>query len=113
VITLDGDGQHPVEKIPLFLQEWESGYEIVYNKRPKIEGASIIKKATSKLFYSIFNALSEFKLEESTTDYRLLDRKVVDSFLRFREKNRSYRGLTDWLGYKKKALVFNAERRLH
>ena len=112
VITLDGDGQHPVEKIPLFIWEWEKWYEIVYNRRPKTKGASFLKKLSSKVFYSIFNTISEFKLEEWTTDYRLLDRKVVDYFLKFNEKNRLYRGLTDWLGFTKKALVFNAKKRL-
>ena len=55
--------------------------------------------------------MSEFKLEPGTTDYRLLDRSVVDAYLRFREKNRMYRGLVDWLGFKKIALVFNANKR--
>lgn len=112
VITLDGDGQHPVEKIPDFLREWESGYDIVYNKRPKIEGASIFKKLSSRLFYMIFNSLSEFSLESDTTDYRLLDRKVVVYFLKFTERNRLYRGIIDWIGFEKKALIFDAKTRL-
>lgn len=57
--------------------------------------------------------MSEFKLEPRTTDYRLLDRCVVDAYLRFREKNRMYRGLVDWLGFRKVALVFNAKKRLN
>ena len=64
VITLDGDGQHPVEKIPLFIEEWENGYDMVYNKRPKIAGASFVKKISSKVFYKIYNWLSYFPLEE-------------------------------------------------
>lgn len=112
VITLDGDGQHPVEKIPDFLREWESGYDIVYNKRPKIEWASFVKKLSSKLFYLIFNSLSEFSLESDTTDYRLLDRKVVIYFLKFTERNRLYRGIIDWIGFEKKALIFDAKTRL-
>jgi polyisoprenyl-phosphate glycosyltransferase len=113
VITLDADGQHPVEKIPVFLREWEAGYEIVYNKRPEIHGASRWKKATSALFYSVFNAISEFKIEAGTTDYRLLDRAVVDAYLRFSEKNRMYRWLIDWLWFSKKALIFDAKSRIH
>lgn len=113
VITLDADWQHPPEKIPDFISKWEQWYEIVYNKRPKIDWASFVKKLSSKLFYYFFNKISDFKLEESTTDYRLLDRKVVDVFLNFREKNRLYRWLIDWLWFKKIALVFNAKRRIH
>jgi polyisoprenyl-phosphate glycosyltransferase len=108
VITLDVDGQHPIEKIPDFLAHREQGYDIVYNKRPEIKGASWFKRVSSKLFYAFFNAISSFQLESQTTDYRLLDRKVVDVFLTFKEKNRMYRGLIDLLGFEKKALVFDA-----
>ena len=112
VITLDWDWQHPVEKIPKFLKYWEKWYQIVYNQRPTTQWASVFKKLSSKIFYKIFNAISEFKLEPWTTDYRLLDRKVVNYYIKFEEKNRLYRWLTDWLGFKKKALVFDAKERL-
>lgn len=112
VITLDGDGQHPIEKIADFIKEWEKGFKIVYNKRPKIEGATFLKRMSSRIFYKIYNFLSDFALEEGATDYRLLDRVVVENFLKFSEKNRMYRGLTEWMGYKKKALVFDARTRL-
>jgi len=67
---------------------------------------------SSKAFYGVFNSISEFELEDRTTDYRLLDRKVVDYFLQFPERNRLYRGIVDWLGFEKKALVFDAKARL-
>lgn len=112
IITIDGDGQHPVNKIPEFLKEWEKGYDIVYNKRPKIEWASLFKRTSSKIFYAVFNGLSEFSLESDTTDYRLIDKKVVTYFLKFTERNRLYRGIIDWIGFEKKALIFNAKKRL-
>ena len=112
VITIDADGQHPVEKIPQFLDSWKEWYDIVYNKRPKTEGATWFKGFSSKIFYKIYNAVSDFKLEEYTTDYRLLDRRLVNNFKKFGEKNRMYRGLTDWMGFKKKALIFDAKKRL-
>lgn len=112
VITLDADGQHPVVKIPEFLAERENWYEIVYNQRPTTQWASWIKTMSSKLFYACFNSISDFKLEAWTTDYRLMDRKVVDYFLLFREKNRLYRWLVDWMWFQKKALVFEALPRM-
>jgi len=113
VITLDADGQHPPERIPDFVQKWEEGYDIVYNQRPEIPDASFMKRFTSQCFYALFNAMSEFKLEPGATDYRLLDRAVVNAYLRFREKNRMYRGLIDWLGFNKTALVFDAKKRFN
>jgi len=108
VITMDWDGQHPAEKIPEFIRYWEEWYDIVYNKRPDTIWASFIKKISSKLFYFIFNSISEFKLEAGSTDYRLLDRKVVIEYLKFSEKNRLYRWLTDWLWFEKKTIIFDA-----
>ena len=108
ILTIDADGQHPVDKIPEFIKKWEEWFDIVYNKRPSIEWSSRIKKITSHGFYRLFNSISEFELESQTTDYRLLDRKVVDIFKKFWEKNRLYRGLVDWIGFDKVALEFDA-----
>lgn len=108
VITLDADGQHDVSKFGLFLEQWEQGYEVVYNKRSANAGANITKRLSSKIFYWIFNSISDFRLEPQTTDYRLLDRKVVNIFGRFTEKNRLYRGLIDWIGFNTKELEFDA-----
>lgn len=108
VITMDVDWQHPVEKIPDFLKKWEEWYEIVYNVRPKIKWASILKKITSRVFYKIFNSISDIKMEAWTTDYRLLDKKVVEVFLSFTERNRLYRWIVDMIGFNKACLVFDA-----
>ncbi len=111
VITMDADGQHPTEKLVDFIEEWENWYDIVYNKRPKIEKASFFKKTSSFIFYKLFNLFSEFKLESSTTDYRLLDRNVVNYFLKFKEKWRLYRWIVDWLWFNRKVLIFDAKDR--
>jgi len=108
VITMDVDGQHPVEKLPEFIEKWELGFEIVYNIRPKIAGASLIKRFSSWIFYQVFNTISDVKMEAGTTDYRLLDRKVVDVFLTFTERNRLYRGIVDFIGFHKCKLEFDA-----
>ena len=76
------------------------------------QGVPLLKRWSSKLFYALFNTVSDFKLEPGTTDYRLLDRSVIDVFLQFHEKNRTYRGLIDWIGFEKKCLVFDAAPRM-
>lgn len=108
IITLDVDGQHPVQKIPTFLAAWEEGYDVVYNKRPTIQWASWLKKQSSKWFYKIFNSISEVNLESWTTDYRLIDRKVAEVFSQFDEKKRLYRGIVDMIGFTRKELIFDA-----
>ena len=108
VITYDADGQYPIDKLPDFIEARESWYKIVYNKRPKTVWVWWIKRVTSRGFYKFFNLISDFKLESQTTDYRLLDRHVVDIFLQFNEKNRMYRGIIDLIWFNKKALIFDA-----
>lgn len=112
IITIDVDGQHPVEYIPQFLEKWEEWYDIVYNRRPENLWASWLKKTTSRCFYRIFNIISEFHLEPWATDYRLITRDVAESYLRFWEKNRMYRGLIDWMWYSQYALIFDAKERI-
>lgn len=95
-------------KLGLFLEQWEKGYEVVYNKRSAYGGTNMAKRLSSKIFYWIFNRISDFKLEPQTTDYRLIDRKVVTIFGKFTEKNRLYRGLIDRIGFNTKELEFDA-----
>ena len=65
------------------------------------------------LFYKVFNSISEFQLEPGTTDYRLLDKIVVEAYKKCGEKNRMYRGLIDWLGFKRKSIIFQSPKRIH
>lgn len=111
VIIMDADLQHPPIMIPAFIREWENGFDIVVTKRLHTEKQPIFKKIGSSLFYKIINSVSEFKIEPATTDFRLLDKKVIVEIKKFSEKNRIFRGLVDWLGFKKTYLDFVAPER--
>lgn len=111
IITLDADWQHPIVKIPEFIAKWEEWFDIVYNIRPKTAWVSLFKKISSKLFYFLYNSLSDVKFESWITDYRLLDRKVVKAYLWFKEKNRIYRWIIDYMWFKKTFLEFDALER--
>ena len=113
LIIMDADLQHPPQLISAFLEKWEEGYEIVATKRTEIENRSFIKKLGSKLFYKIINTMSETEMISGTTDFRLLDRIVVEELKKFTERNRLLRGLIDWMGFKKIYVEFKAPDRLH
>lgn len=112
VIIMDADLQHPPKYIPEFIKHWEDGYEIVATKRVTIEKQPIFRKLGSYFFYKILNFISEFQTVPQTTDFRLLDRIVIDAFKEFRERNRMVRGLIDWMGFKKTFIEFSAPERL-
>lgn len=111
-IMLDADFQHPPELIPQFIEKWEKGADLVIGVR-KEYGASIFKKLTSKFFYRVMSKMSDTDLIPDATDFRLVDRKVIDAFNRFTERNRITRGLFDWLGFKRDFIRFTAKERQH
>lgn len=112
-IMVDADLQHPVEIIPEFLKKWEAGSEVVVGVRKADKREGLVKKVGAVLFYKILNEISEVKVMSSATDFRLLDRMVIDEFNRFSETNRMTRALVDWLGFKRSYLYFDANERLH
>ncbi|HIH0801093.1 glycosyltransferase family 2 protein [Vibrio cholerae] len=113
LIIMDSDMQHPPEIISSFIKEWESGFDIVATKRIEIENRSFVKKIGSKAFYRIMSYISETEMVSGSTDFRLLDRKVVVELKRFTERNRLVRGMIDWVGYNKTYVEFSAPERLH
>lgn len=110
-ITIDADLQHPLYLIPKFIKYWQKGSKVVIGVRNKSKSDKISKKIGSWLFYKILNNISETTMVQGSTDYRLLDRQVIDEFNKLREKNRITRGLIDWLGFEKKYVYFDAEDR--
>lgn len=111
VITLDGDMQHPPEMIPLLLKKWQEGFEVVQTIRKSTEGVSWFKRFTSQVFYKLMNAMSNVKIVEGGSDFRLLDQKVVQSFRQFKERARFIRGMISAIGYKQVQIEFVAPRR--
>lgn len=111
VIFLDADLQHPPERIPDMLSMWENGAEIVVGIREKVEDYSLIKKIGSVGFYKILRWFSDVDIPPNSTDFRLLDKDVVQVLHRFTERTRMFRGLIDWMGFKKEFLHFQAPSR--
>lgn len=113
VITMDADLQHPATLIPELIAHWEKGAEVVYTVRKKNEGASFTKRATSSMYYWLFNKITSVTTEPRSTDFRLLDKKVIEVFRRFPERERMFRGMVDWMGYKRSRVEFVARERKH
>ncbi|MDD5396661.1 MAG: glycosyltransferase family 2 protein [Candidatus Moranbacteria bacterium] len=112
-IMVDADLQHPVELIPEFIAKWENGADVVVGVRNKNKSVGVFKKIGSVIFYKIINRIAEVKIVPNATDFRLLDRAVIDEFNRFTETNRMTRALIDWLGFKRDYINFEANERIH
>lgn len=102
VITMDADGQQPPALIHEFIEKWQKeDAEIVIGVRGKYEKHGLVAKLGSKLFYKMLNIMGVKDTVPGSTDFRLLDRMVVDEYNKLAEHDRIARGLMDWMGFKK------------
>jgi polyisoprenyl-phosphate glycosyltransferase len=111
VVVIDADMQHPVGLLPEMIGTWEtSGVHIVEAVKEKRQKESPIRAWGSYLFYRVFSKSTGIDLENSS-DYKLLDRKMVDQYLALPENIRFFRALTKWLGYSSHLLYYTPSDR--
>lgn len=113
VICMDADLQHPPSYIPQMLDQWEHGAEVVEMVRVESKNEPLFRKLGSKAFYFLLGTISDTEILSKTTDFRLLDRRVVEALKSIEERHRMFRGLVDWLGFRKVRLPFTASARQH
>lgn len=113
VVIIDADLQHPPETIETFVAKWREGYDMVYGQRVDRSTDGPVRRWLSRKFYSVFERFGETALPEGAGDYRLLDRKVVDSLRRMGERARFSKGLFAWVGYKSIGIPFEVKDRAH
>lgn len=111
IVIIDADLQDPPELIKDMIKLWEDGNEVIYGKRKTRKGESAFKLFTAKMFYKTLNALSDVEIPKDTGDFRLVDRKVVDTINQMPEHNKFLRGLFSWVGYKQKAFEYERQER--
>ena len=112
-MMIDADLQHPIELIPEFIKKWEQGADVVVGIRKKNKSVGWFKKMGSVAFYKIINKIAEIEVVPNATDFRLIDRVVIDEFNRFTESKRMTRALIDWLGFKRDYIYFDANERIN
>jgi len=100
VIVMDGDGQHPPSLLPLLIENWRtSGADVVEAVKRRRGRESLGSKFGALTFYVILNKLSGFDLK-GASDFKLIDRRVIDTWLAMRERNVFFRGMTAWMGFR-------------
>ncbi len=112
VIFMDADLQDPPELIPEMIKYWEEGYDDVYAQRKSRAGESFLKKFTSKMYYRVLQMLTPVPIQKDTGDFRLLDRRCVNALKKLRETDRNSKSMFSWIGYKKKAVMYDRDARV-
>jgi len=111
MVVMDGDGQHPPSLVPIMVEKWRtSGADIVQAVKVKRGRESATSKVGAFLFYVILNKLSGFELR-GASDFKLMNRKVLDTWLGMRERNVFFRGMTAWMGFNVAQIPFDVALR--
>lgn len=98
VIPIDVDLQDPIEIIPLMVDKWLAGADIVLAKRADRSTDGKLKRKTAEWFYKLHNKISDPKIEENVGDFRLMSRDVVDNIKLMPERNLFMKGVLSWVG---------------
>ena len=106
VVVIDVDLQDPPELILDFIVKWREGFDVVYGMREDRTSDTVAKRITANGFYRLFNKVSGVKIPQNTGDYRLMDRRVVDTLKSLPERSRFMKGLFAWVGYKSTGVLY-------
>ncbi|HEV2402780.1 MAG TPA: glycosyltransferase family 2 protein [Candidatus Saccharimonadales bacterium] len=112
-IILDADLQHPPRLIRQFITKWQHGADVVVGVKHYSANEGWFKRFSSHLFYRMLGMISHTNITPHASDFRLVDRRVMNEFRNLREHNRMTRGLIDWLGFKRDYVEFVAPPRRH
>lgn len=111
VVVIDCDLQHPPEKIVEMYRLWQEGFEIVEGIKSTRGKENMLHGWAAKSFYSIISSVVGFDMSNAS-DFKLLDRKVVDIINRIPEKKGFFRAISFWVGYKKATVEFDVNERI-
>ena len=110
-IIMDCDLQHPPYLLPAMVSEWECGSLVVDGVKSARQKENFLTRIMSLGFYKIMKTLTGYDFD-GASDYKLLDRAAIQILNTISEKNRFFRGLTNWIGLKHSRIEYKVERRL-
>jgi glycosyltransferase involved in cell wall biosynthesis len=113
-LFMDGDGQHPVALIETLVGHWlDRGYDVVYTAKAHRENESGLRRLGSKVFYALLNWGSRHKIPEDAGDFRLLSPRAALALRQMPERNRFFKGLASWIGFKQIRVDYEPDERQH
>ena len=112
VVPMDADLQHPPEAIVAMLAQWRDGWEVVFARRDARTGQGLSERLFARGFYWVFDHLSDVRLPREVGDFRLMDRKVIDTINTMPERSRFMKGIFAWVGYRHTEIVYHQAERV-
>jgi polyisoprenyl-phosphate glycosyltransferase len=114
VLFMDGDGQHSPTLIDTLVSRWlDDGYDVVYTAKAHRENEPMMRRAAVKGFYALINWRARHKIPEDAGDFRLLSPRAADALRRMPERNRFFKGLASWIGFRQIRVDYEPAERAH
>ncbi len=114
VLFMDGDGQHPPALVETLVRHWvEDGYDVVYTAKAHRKNESAVLRLSVKAFYGLMNFRARHKIPEDAGDFRLLSPRAAAALRQLPERNRFFKGLSSWIGFRQMRVDYEPEARAH
>jgi glycosyltransferase involved in cell wall biosynthesis len=112
VLFIDGDGQHPPELIETLVGHWlDDDCDVVYTAKAHRDEESFFRRVAARAFYAMLNSDGHVKIPEDAGDFRLLSPRAADALRRMPERNRFFKGLASWIGFRQKRIDYEPRER--
>lgn len=114
LLFMDGDGQHPPALIERLIGHWlDDGYDVVYTAKAHRDQESLVRRLSVKTFYWLVNFRSRHKIPEDAGDFRLLSPRAAGALKQMPERNRFFKGLASWIGFRQLRIDYEPSERTH
>jgi glycosyltransferase involved in cell wall biosynthesis len=114
VLFMDGDGQHPPDLIEKLVKYWiDDGYDVVYTAKAHRDQESLLRRIAVHGFYALINWGARQKIPEDAGDFRLLSPRAAAALRQLPERNRFFKGLASWIGFRQIRVDYEPAARAH
>ncbi len=114
VLFMDGDGQHPPDLVEKLVSHWiDGGYDVVYTAKAHRDNEPLLRRLAVQGFYALINWGARQKIPEDAGDFRLLSPRAVTALRQLPERNRFFKGLASWIGFRQIRVDYEPAARAH
>jgi glycosyltransferase involved in cell wall biosynthesis len=114
ILFMDGDGQHPPSLVEKLVSHWiDDGYDVVYTAKANRDNESFLRRKAVHGFYALINWGARQKIPEDAGDFRLLSPRAATALRQLPERNRFFKGLSNWIGFRQIRVDYEPAPRAH
>src|SRR3979490_1725229 len=114
VLFMDGDGQHPPDLVEKLVDHWiDGGFDVVYTAKAHRDNESLLRRLAVHGFYPLINWGAQQKIPQDAGDFRLLSPRAAAALRQLPERNRFFKGLASWIGFRQIRVDYEPAARAH